>query len=256
MRGLEGLLDDEERMLYWVERPLLTDVGLLQRLRGRLDRRAALLALTDRQLLWIVDHAQPDRYLFDWGVDVDLIPVERLLGVGFEQRAEQVRLAIETPAGERRFDLPAELCDEVRLIRDLIARFTPAHGGMLPRRRYPVEPVAFEPEIGARYGQADEAQALHRDAGKRGEPLAFLFSPRRPGQPDPAALVLRETEIELIASESRRTGLTDVIGLSLTLSPLVGKLAVASGIGLSYPAPLQDRGAAFTRLARRVLANT
>jgi hypothetical protein len=255
VRGLEGLLDDEERVLYWVERPLLSDVGLLRQLRGRVDRRAALLTLTDRQLLWIVDHAQPDQYLSDWGVDVQLIPVERLVDARCDERDDQVRLAIATPAGERTFGFPIELSDEVRVMRDLVARFTPAAAGSLPRRRYGLEPITFDPEPAARFGQAAEARALHEAAAWRGGLLAFLYSPRRPGQRDPAALVLRETEIALAPSELERACLTEVIAVSLTLSPLVGRLSVTPAIGLSYPAPLADRGAAFTRLIRRALAN-
>lgn len=255
LRGLEGLLDDDERVLYWVERPLLTDLGLLRRLRGRIDRRAALLTLTDRQLLWIVDHAQPDQYLMDWGVDAELVPLERLVDVRCGERDDQVRLAIATAAGERTFDLPIELADEVRVMRDLLARFTPAAAGRLPRRHYALEAIAFDLEPGARFGQAAEAQALHDAAAERGAVLAFLFSPRRPGQRDPAALVLREIEIELACGDTQRTRLTDVIAISLTLSPLVGKLSVTREVALTYPAPLIDRGAAFTRLARRALAD-
>ena len=255
VRGLEGLLDDDERVLYWVERPLLTDLGLLRRLRGRIDRRAALLALTDRQLLWIVDHAQPDQYLSDWGVDVELVPVERIVDARCEQRDDQLRLTIATPAGERAFDLPIELSDEVRVMRDLVARFTPVAAEGLPRRRYGLEPIAFDPEPGARFGQAAEAQALHDAAAERGTVLAFLFSPRRPGQRAPAALVLRETEIELVRGKPEPVRLSDVNAISLTLSPLIGRLSPTPTVGLSYPAPLIDRGAAFARLTRRALAN-
>ena len=255
VRGLEGLLDDDERVLYWVERPLLTDLGLLRRLRGPVDRRAALLVLTDRQLLWIVDHAQPDQYLADWGVDVQLIPVERVMDAHCDERDAMARLVIATPAGERMFDLPIELAAELQVMRDLLTRFSPASTRSLPRRRYGLEPITFDPEPAARFGQAAEAQALHEAAARPGGLLAFLFSPRRPGQRDPAALVLRETEVVLARTEPERACLSEVIAISLTLSPLVGRLSVTPAIGLSYPAPLAEHGAAFTRLSRRALAN-
>lgn len=257
VRGLEGLLDDDERLLYWVERAAAPDVGLLQRLRGGLDRRAALLALTDRQLLWIVDHAQPDQYLSDWGVDVELVPVERIAAVGCEQHQGRVELSISTRGGDRAFGLPAELVDEVRVMRDLVARFTPSAAGDLPRRAYPLDSIPFDADATARFGQEAEARRLYEKAGRGGQVLCFLYSPRRPGQPAPAGLVLRPDTVELLStSPSRLASLADVAVMSVTLSPLLVRIAIGAGVELSYPAPLIERGAAFVRLARRALAVT
>ena len=253
---MEGVLDDEERVLYWVERPMLTEVGLRRRLRGRIDRRAALLALTDRQLLWIIDHARPDRYLSDWGVDVELIPVERLVDVNCAEHHDLVRLTVATPAGELAFELPVELSHEVGVMRDLLTRFMPAWAGALPRRRYDLRPMPFDPGPAALFGQSAEAQALYDAAAGRDEVMAFLFSPRRPGQAASAALVLREAEVELAASPRRTVRLRDVVAISITLSPLVAKLSMSKHVAMTYPAPLVDRGAAFARLARRALANS
>jgi hypothetical protein len=256
LRGLEGLLDDDERILYWIERPMLTDLGIVRRLRGRVDRRAALLALTDRQLLWIVDHAQPDRYLSDWGVDVESVPVERVLAGGCAERGESVELTVTTPAGIRRYGLPIELRDEVRVMRDLIERFAPDAAGSLPRRRYELEAIAFDPETAARFGQEADARRLRETALGADEVLAFLFAPRRPGHRLAAALILRPGGVEL-ASADRRTALElgEVLAISLTLSPLVGRLSFGARVGISYPAPLVDRGSAFVRLARKAIAN-
>lgn len=255
VRGLEGLLDDDERLLYWVERPAITDVGLLSRLRGALDRRAALLALTDRQLLWIVDHVQPDQYLSDWGVDIEVVPVERVVAVGCEQRAGVVMLTLTTPAGRRAFGLPLELIDEVRLMRDLIARFAPSAAGDLPRRSYALEPIPFDTEAAARFGQEAAARAMHDRAASTGEILGFLFGPVRPGQRLPAALVLRPAAAELLGSDRlRRVALADVAAISVTLSPLLGRIAFGRDVEVTYPAPMMDRGAAFVRLARHALA--
>jgi hypothetical protein len=256
VRGLGGLLDDDERVLYWVERPMLTDVGLVRRFRQRVDRRAALLVLTDRQLLWIVDHAQPDRYLSDWGVDVELVPVERVLAAGSTERGDTVELTVTTPGGARRYVLPAELRDEVGVLRGLIERFAPESGGSLPRRRYQFEAITFDPESAARFGQDAEARNLLDVAAKRGEVLAFLFSPRRPGQHAAAALVLRRTAIEFASAD--RTiilALDQVSAVQHTLSPLVGRLGFGATVGLTYPAPLVEGGASLVRLARKALAN-
>jgi hypothetical protein len=255
IRGLEGLLDPDERLLYWIERPMVRDQSVVRRLRGGTDRRAALLLLTDRQLLWMIDHAQPDRYLSDWGVDVELLPVERLLEARCDEGDEIVGLAVMTPAGSRRYVLPDELCDEARLMRDLLVRFTPPGAGSWPRRRYSIEPLAVDFEIAARFGQEPAARALHDSAARAGEVLAFLFSPSRPGQRSPAALVLRSASIELLSGARHQTiALADVAALGVTLSPLIGRIAMHPRIDMSYPAPLIERGAAFVRLARRTLA--
>jgi hypothetical protein len=255
VRGLEGLLDDDERVLYWIERPMLTDVPLVRRLLERVDRRAALLALTDRQLLWVVDHAQPDQYLSDWGVDVELIPNERLVEVAAAQRNGMVELAITTVGGSRTFPLPAELDGEADVMLALLRRFLPGADGSLPRRRYELRALAFEPETAARFGQETEARQIHEAATGRGSVLAFLFSPRRPGHRTPTAFVLRPTAIEKVAGTIAGVDLRDVLAVSVTLSPLIGRASFGPGIEISYPAPLADRGAAFLRLARRAIAN-
>ncbi|MGH2465153.1 MAG: hypothetical protein ACRDGI_06805 [Candidatus Limnocylindrales bacterium] len=256
LRGLEGLLDDDERLLYSIERPMLMDVSLVRRLRSRVDRRAALLALTDRQLLWIVDHAQPDQYLSDWGVDVELVPVERLRAVGCVRRDDAIELVIATPAGGRTFKLPAELEQEAQVMRDLLARFSPSASQGLPLRRYPLEAIAFDADVATRFDQEQVARREYEGAGANGEVLAFLFSPSRPGQRWPASLIPRPTHVELAAHGQRRAiALADVVSIKLTLSVLVGRLSVGPDIGVTYPAPLADRGTAFVRMARRALAN-
>jgi hypothetical protein len=256
LRGLEGLLDDDERVLYWVERPMLSDVGLIDRLRARIDRRAALLVLTDRQLLWIVDHAQPDRFLSDWGVDVELVPIERVTGTHCVERPGIVELSVAVRQATRRYALPVELRDEVRVMGELIERFTPRSAGSLPRRRYPVDAVAFDPETAARYGQDADAAALLDAARADGEVLALLFSPRRPEQGSPAAFVLRPDVVELRSAERRSAvPLDEVTAIALTLSPLVGRLAFGERVALAYPAPRAAHGAALVRLARKVIAN-
>jgi hypothetical protein len=256
VRGLEGLLDDDERVLYWVERPMLTDIGFVHRLRQRVDRRAALLALTDRQLLWIVDHAQPDRYLSDWGVDVELVPIERVLAGGCAERRETVELTVTTAGGARRFVLPAELREEVGVMRGLIERFAPRSAGSLPRRRYELNAIAFDTETAARFGQDAEAGRLLDLASVSGEVLAFLFSPRRPGHRSASAIILRRETIELASATDRISlALAAVSAVDLTLSPLAGRLAFGSRMRISYPAPLIDRGAALVRLTRKAIAN-
>ena len=256
LRALKDLLDDDERLLYWVERPIALEMSLRQRLRRDTDRRAAMLALTDRQLLWIVDHAQPDRYLSDWGVDVELVPIERVVATGLSRADEAVILSVRGRGGERSYRLPAEFTAEVAVMRDLIERFTPGRGGDLPRRRYRIEPSGPDVGAAARFGQEADAARLLDAAGAHGEVLAFLFSPRRPGQRHPAAMAVHPTEVEVVADGRRRqTGLDSIGVVSLTLSPLVGRLSFGAGVELTYPAPLAERAAAVVRLARKLLAD-
>ncbi len=258
VRGLQDLLDDEERLLYSIERPAIVEAGLIDRIRG-LDRRAALLALTDRQLLWVVDHAQPDQYLSDWGVDVELIPVERLLGTEMGAVDGQLELVVVTPVGQRRHRLPAELRPEIEVLRALAARFAPVPGSSRPRRFYPLERIPFDEEAAARFGEAQQARELLADVLADPEVLAVAYNPRRPGVAEPAALCVRRDAIELLDRRRKvRVELADVAALSITLSPLIARVAViGSGprIEVSFPGPFADRVAALLRLARRALAN-
>jgi len=255
LRGLQGLLDDDERVLYWIERPIRRDVGVLERLARARDRRGAIVVLTDRQLLWMIDHADPDRFLSDWGVDIELVPNERVLEARVLPRAGVASLRITTAAGDRVFSLPEELAAEVEVLRDLITGFTPTAADGRPRRRYPLVPIPFDPEPARRFGVELEADALFGNAVRSGQPLAFLLSPRRPGQRSTSALVLRETELELLGPRIERRPLNTVASISLTLSPLIGRLGFSSKARLAVPAPLMDQGAAFARLARRAVAN-
>jgi hypothetical protein len=85
--------------------------------------------------------------------------------------------------------------------------------------------------------------------------LSFLYSPRRPDQRDPAALVLRDAFVELLGPAPRTVALADVTAISSTLSPLVGGLDFGAGVKIVYPGSIADGGAAFARLARRAMAN-
>ena len=270
VRGLEGLLDDDERLLYAVERPGDTDAGLLDRLRRPGERRAALLLLTDRQLLWLVDHADPGRYLMDWGVDAELIPVERLTGpvedpepgtVGWSTDANAATAAGPAAAAgaSRTVRLAPELAAEARVMQAFIGRFA-ARPALHPVRRYPVVPLAPDPELAGRFGQADEAASVSRRLEERIGPLdAFLYSPRRQGQRQPAALGLGRESLALIRGRIVDTVAIGSLGaIKLAMSPLVGRIALRTPgreLTLTYPAPLGAVAAHLVRLTRRAWAN-
>jgi hypothetical protein len=252
LRGLEGLLDDDERLLVAVERPP-TLGGVFIR-RGGPERRAALLLLTDRQLAWLVDHTDPDRYLMDWGVDVDLVALERVSSVRLEHRAADIVLGVETRGQGFEARLPVELEDEVTLVARLIERFAHPDGTHLVRR-YPVAPISYRVDPAGLFGQAEAAAAAHAKAEREAGPLlAFLFSPRREGQRHEAslgvaagALVAQQRRLECLPLEH-------MASLRVELSPLFCGLRIAAeggGTYIRFPGPLQADLAALVRVARR-----
>jgi len=257
LRGLSALLDDDERLLYAVQRPALLDPSLADRLRGR-ERRAALLALTDRQLLWAVDHFAPDRYLSDWGIDVDLIPVERIAGASCAQAGGIARLEVATALSRLGYALPAEHAAEVSVMQRLLARFVPSSDQSVPRRVYSLMPLALDTGSAARFGQQTEADSLLGRVRGR-DLMAFAYSPRRPGQPRSCGLALTAGTLELIApTAAASVSLADVSGLRLTLSPLATRFATlgrGKGVEIAFPGPLAGEIASLARLARRAMAN-
>lgn len=257
LRGLDGLLDADERVLYWVERPQLHDLSIVERVRGRIDRRAALLLLTDRQLLWLVDHAQPDVYLSDWGVDVEAVPIENLTSVAVAEADTTVSLEIETGRGTSAYALPSELGPEVHTAARLAERFLPRTGGWLPRRKYSIEPVEFDGDEPGIFGQEIEADRLR---GMVGEPLGFVFSPRRDGQRTAAGMAVDRGAVHLLSGSAQRTSaLAGVHAVRLVLSPLIGRVAVVGGdapLELVFPATFSRSAANFVRLVRRLAANS
>jgi len=258
MRGLEGLLDDDERLLYTIERPEVRDAGVVDRLVRRVDRRAALLALTDRQLLWIVDHADRDRYLSDWGVDVELVPVERVEHVELHP-GSPTQLAVATAAGTRTYRLPAELAAEATVMARLLRRFTPGAAGARPRRVYPVPEVVPDGRALGAFGQAADAEAAVDAAREAGPVTAAFYDPRRPGVRRGRLLTLDPEEITLAPDGGTESiDLVAVASLGITLSTLTGRLTVvgrSSTIDVRFAAPLAAGATAWLRSARRAVAN-
>jgi hypothetical protein len=192
----------------------------------------------------------------DWGVDLEIIPVERIREVDVAAQRGHVRLQVTTPAGSRAYRFPGELAAEARVMGDLAARFTPGCSRGLPRRLYGAEAMAFDVEPIRPFGQAVEADAILADARATGPVRAFLYSPRRQGQKQGAALVLRDTTVEIIGpAGSRSHALGDTDAITVALSPLIGHVGFGRGFGLAYPAPLVAQGATFVRQARRALAD-
>jgi hypothetical protein len=218
--------------------------------------------LTDRQLLWIVDHLPPSRYLMDWGVDIDIVAVERIASVEVTARRDHIALVIHTGTSSPPLviEFPAELGREAHVVERLARRFTAAAAGPTPRRVYDVETVPLDVEAAERFGQGDIASEAVARLGAGGPLAAVLFSPRRAGQAAAATLALRRDQLLLDRDGAPTTGtdLRDVSRIRLVLSPLVGRLEVVVGsgtFGLAYPAPIANVGTAFLRRLRRQWAN-
>jgi len=257
VRGLEGLLDPDERILYWIERPALVDTGLVERVRLRRDRRAALLLLTDRQVAWLVDHAVPDRYLSDWGVDVATTPNEQLVDIAVATQRGETSLVARTARGATEVRLPRELAREAAVFRDLASGFA-SRSSSLPRRLYATEPIEPDWETLGPFGAQDEARRIV--AGLDGEVLGVLPSPRRPGQARTEVLAVSGHSISVVsaAGTTREVSINRIHGLEATFSTLRGRIATMGDarIAMTYPSTLGASAAPIIRLVRRLLANS
>lgn len=254
VRALERLLDPDERVLYAVERPF--DSASTGWRRSRDDRRAAILVLTDRQVAWVVDHADPDRFLSDWGVDALCVPVERLQRVSAMVSDGRAVVRLETGAGSSDHALPAELAEEALVFADLAARFTPSPGGTLPRRIYSDPDDEIDWARMDAFGESEAVRALVAAATER--PVSVVPSPARPGHRQMAAWVLGPDGLAIVGRGAvQRVPLADVHAVGLVLSPLEGRteLLGAHPRRLDVPAPYVDVAAAFTRAVRRRIAS-
>ena len=263
VRGLEGLLDDDERIIYAIERPPDSiPAGPLGFVRRGAERRAGLLLLTDRQLIWMVDHVPPDRYLMDWGVDGRLVAIEALSGVRLSGH-DTVRLHAVTAGGESIFPLPAELRAEAEVMRDLLARFVPPPGGSSCVRRYEPAVAEFDPRPAELFGQLDEARRhveIVRDVLAPEELVASFYAPRREVVRHPTILGISRTRVALLEEgRSREVPLASLRDISMTLSPLVGRVELASAggevIGFTYPATLSSSATPVLRRLRSAWAD-
>ncbi len=260
VRGLEGMLDPDERLHYSIERPWRSDAGLIGRVRRGRDHRSGLLLLTDRQILWLMDHSNPNSYLFDWGVDLDMVPVEQLTGVRVEDGRDGLRLVLETPGGRHHVALPVEMEADVRAFESLTSSFLPERNHDRMRRIYTAEAIDFVEETAERFHQLDEARTL-REAGRReaGELLAFVYSPRREGQSHPLGLWLSPSEVGVVGPKPERLAIGELRSVGILLSPLIARVSLRGPertLTFTYPAPLAAHGAKLVRLLRRLWANS
>jgi hypothetical protein len=255
VRGLRDLLDPEERILYSVERPGITVTGFLGRV-SRQDRRSALLVLTDRQVAWLVDHADPDRYLSDWGIDVETIPIELVTAVHVVESGRWCRLVVATDRGQTEARLPAELSAEAAVAARLIARFIPAADVRVPRRRYVIERREVDWSRLDAFSGGTDVRALTGQLDD--DAVAWLLGPSRQGHPNAEACALTLDSMAFLTTRRRHdVPLRGVHAFRVALSPLVGRFEVVGSqvLGtMSFPAPLGDLAGTFVRSAGRLAA--
>jgi hypothetical protein len=264
VRGLGGLLDDEERILASVERPPEASAGLLGWRRAR-DRRAALLLLTDRQVLWMVDHVPPSRYLLDWGVDAELLPIERMrdLRLRFGLDASRTGLDLRTAAGDISFALPRDLEPEATAFATLLGRFVHPGSGTSVLRRYPITAAPFDVALADRYGQADEATSRIAELAAHGssDVLAAFYAPRRERVKRAIAVAVTSAEIlvDTTGHHLTRIPLSSLRLVTVALSPLLGRIefiAQDRRASLTYPSPLAEPATTLVRILRKAWANS
>ncbi len=255
LRGLRDLLDPGERILYSIERPGITATGFIGQV-PRQDRRSALLVLTDRQVAWLVDHADPDRYLSDWGIDAETIPIELVTAARVVESGRWCRLVIATDRGQTEARLPAELSSEVGVAAQLIERFIPAADVRLPRRRYVVERRNIDWSRLDAFSGGTDVRSLTRQLDA--DAVAWLLGPARQGHPRAEACALTPDSIAFISGRRRHdVPLGAVHAFRIALSPLVGRFEVVGSrvLGaMTFPAPFGDLAGTFVRSAGRLTA--
>jgi hypothetical protein len=161
------LLFDDERILFYVERPPFRTAGRLGLLSGRKEHEA-LLVLTDRMLLFMQDAIPPDITMVHWGYDANILAVEQLRSASIEPSGAYFQLAVsfESASGGHetlRFPFQESHREPVEELLPLIRSFG-ENAGLLPRRVYTgapawknfLEPAAPVEEDGPRMTAASD----------------------------------------------------------------------------------------------------
>jgi hypothetical protein len=138
------LLFDDERILFYVERPPFRTAGRLGPLSGRKEHEA-LLVLTDRMLLFMQDAIPPDITMVHWGYDARIVAAEQLRGASIETSGAYFQLAMsfEAASGGQetlRIPFPESHREPIEELLPLVRAFG-GNAGLLPRRVYAGPPA-------------------------------------------------------------------------------------------------------------------
>jgi inorganic pyrophosphatase len=136
-RYVEDELLDEERILFFVERPPFRPPGARWGLLRRQRLSEGLLIITDRQVLFMEDALPPDITMVDWGYIARTTAVERIQGA--ELRAEpdravlHVRVQAESGSEHLSVPFPPECKDPLAEVELLLRSFASPEGNAVRR---------------------------------------------------------------------------------------------------------------------------
>lgn len=248
------LLVPGERIHFFAGRP-----ERLSHLPFGRSRGEGLLVVTDRQLLAIEDE-RPRSELTWWGCDARSIPLERVADVG----ANPEGLAARSEAGGPAFAI--QLPQDVRPIVDETVSFVEGfarRAGMLPMRRYTIEPRAEPlvvpegwpdaPAVGARL-LAELERQIH------GTPLiAAYVKPARVGRDREGVLALYPDELAFAPLASAvspvRVALASLAWVELRRSVLTSHLRIVGTREERWPSAASGPLVPFFVALRQLIAN-
>jgi len=149
-RYVQDELLEEERILFFVERPPFRPPGARWGLLRRQRLSEGLLIVTDRQLLFMEDALPPDITMVDWGYIARTTAVERIQSA--ELRAEPDRavlhVRVHAQAGSEHFSVPfpPECRDPLAEVESLLRSFASPEGSAV-RRLYAEEDGARDTKV-------------------------------------------------------------------------------------------------------------
>lgn len=167
---LQRLLLEDERLLAFLERPLLRHrTGLLSLQRYRAN--AGIFLLTDRQILWLRDFFSPGSSAFPEGYLARSIPLERLVSAQMLSARIGANGAVEAPSPYLRLALDIESfagCEQLEIAfpadegsERALARILPLLQAFLPLDSCVDRRARCLPVIDAWMPRGEEAQRLH-----------------------------------------------------------------------------------------------
>jgi len=147
---------DEERILFFVERPPFHPPGPRWGVFQRRRLPDGLLIVTDRQLLFLVDALPPGATMTNWGYIARTTAVERVQGAGVKAEPDRavLHVQVEAQSGSEHLTIlfPPECKDPLLEVESLLRRFVSPEGATV-RRIYADEEEA---------GYKDTAEASSR----------------------------------------------------------------------------------------------
>jgi inorganic pyrophosphatase len=145
---VEELLLPDERLLFFVERPSFVRSGAWGLLRHQ-KLRQGLLAITDRQVMVMLDSLPPDSTMVAWGYIAKASAVERLTGAWLDSRDSTCEIGFDLDAagGAERYTMtfPVQHAEALQEGVSLLKGFARPPVSTVVRRLYDDNPPAGLP---------------------------------------------------------------------------------------------------------------